>query len=1008
VTKAVCHTFIGLIFLLSLCSSLWAAEPQRVLFISAYHPAFPTFFQQVEGVKSVFNEKAILLDIEFMDTKRFPGREPFDLFHRALSYKLSEIEPYDAIIVGDDNALAFALEYQHELFRETPIVFLGVNNIGLALQQNANPYITGVVEAVSMRETLELILRLHPNTQRVVALVDGLPSGQADLERFYQYREDFSTVEFAELSLAELSFDAFSEGLRALGENDVALLLSAYRDATGTTLLFHDSLELIGKNLSRPLYHLWQHGMGQGVVGGKLISHRQQGVAAAEIVMQILAGGSVESIAVSSESPNNYIFDYRELARFGINRSLLPADSEILNEPQSYYRQNRTAVWLVCGLFLSYSLLVLGMYRSMLRRKKTEKSLQESERNLKSLLTNMPIAVALLDAQNVLNFRNKRFVELFGYTREDVPTLDEWWPLAYPDAQLRRQSLETWERAVRKAVAEGTDVGVHEYSITCKDGAIRTVEISGIPLEKGMLTTFIDVTERNRAADELRSEQFRLYEIIRGTNVGTWEWNVQTGETKFNERWAEIIGYRLDELTPLSVETWMKYVHPGDLKESNSLLEKHFRGELDYYELECRMKHKDGRWVWVLTRGKMSSWTADGKPLLMFGTHTDIDERKRHEDERQVVEKLNSVGTLAGGIAHDFNNILAGLYGNISLAKRKLTKDHPGFGFLEAAEKSMRSATLLTNQLLTFAKGGEPVRESLSLGSLVEEVVSFNLSGSNVKPVISRADDLWFAKADPGQIQQVFGNLTINAKHAMPDGGHLHITMENAVIPPNTMMGLDGGDYVRITVADEGCGIEPEHLDRIFDPYFTTKQTGSGLGLASVYSIIKKHDGNISVDSQIGRGTTFTIYLPATKFQSLYPVQNEGVPAAPLETAKILVMDDEEVILGIITAMLEELDFTVETAVDGRQALEIYRQALDAGQPFDLAILDLTIPGGIGGKETARNILKIDPEARMIVSSGYADDPVMANYAQYGFKGVVTKPFTLGKLSPVVTRALHS
>jgi len=517
-------------------------------------------------------------------------------------------------------------------------------------------------------------------------------------------------------------------------------------------------------------------------------------------------------------------------------------------------------------------------FRDITERKQAEAALLESERQLKNLLTNMPVALALSDEHQVITFRNKRFVELFGYTEDDVATIADWWPLAYPDEKTRKWAYKTWEYAVRKAIDHDTEIESHEYPVTCKDGMTRIVEISGIMLGKEMLMTFNDVTER-----------------------------------------------------------------------------------------------------------------------------------KRLEEERQTIEKLRSIGTLAGGLAHDFNNILAGLYGNISLAKAKLSKDypdHPGFRFIEAAEKSMNSAILLTNQLLTFAKGGAPVRESLSLGSLVDEVVQFNLSGSKVKPVITQAGDLWLAKADQGQIQQVFGNLTINAKQAMTDGGHLQITLENAEITKNMVPGLDEGRYIRVTVTDEGTGIAPEHLDRIFDPYFTTKQAGSGLGLATIYSIIKRHGGHISVASQLGIGTTFTFYLPASEAAELPDKQSEIELSLQRQSAKILVMDDEEVIRSTVAAMLEDLGFSVATAAEGKQAAEFYRQALEADEPFDLVILDLTIPGGIGGTEVAQKILQIDSNARMIVSSGYADDPIMAKCADFGFKGVVTKPYNLKKLSAVLTRVL--
>lgn len=402
----------------------------------------------------------------------------------------------------------------------------------------------------------------------------------------------------------------------------------------------------------------------------------------------------------------------------------------------------------------------------------------------------------------------------------------------------------------------------------------------------------------------------------------------------------------------------------------------------------------------------------------MVGSIHDITQRKlagkekiKLEGQLHQAQKIESIGQLAGGIAHDFNNILAGLYGNLSLAKASLTKslpDHPGYRYLEAAERSMNRATALTNQLLTFAKGGVPTKETLSLSHLIEEVVSFTLSGSNVKPIIDLPDNLWLAFIDQGQIQQVLGNLTINAKQAMPGGGELQITLENTEVLDNQLLGLDGGNYIRVTLADNGTGIAPEHLERIFEPYFTTKQAGNGLGLATVYSIITKHGGHISVASQLGQGTTFTLYLPAAKNQKLPPVPTVSVTAPLHQAARVLVMDDEEMICNIVKAMLEEAGHTVEAVPDGALALDRYRQALETDSPFDLVILDLTIPGGMGGKEVAEQILALHPLAKIIVSSGYADDPVRANYADYGLRAFVPKPFELGELIDTVSKVFMS
>jgi CheY-like chemotaxis protein len=371
------------------------------------------------------------------------------------------------------------------------------------------------------------------------------------------------------------------------------------------------------------------------------------------------------------------------------------------------------------------------------------------------------------------------------------------------------------------------------------------------------------------------------------------------------------------------------------------------------------------------------------------------------------MQKLKSIGTLAGGIAHDFNNTLTGLFGNISLAKCTLSKDHPGFKFLEKAEQSMNRATRLTSQLLTFAKGGEPIKEDVSLAELVEEVARFDLSGSNVMPVFEQDEDLWIAKVDYGQIQQVISNLTTNANQAMPDGGRLYITLENANIQENAVSGLNQKRYIKVTVRDEGTGIDQKHLDRIFDPYFSTKQTGSGLGLATVYSIINKHGGHISVDSEFGKGTTFTLYLPVSESQQLPETKQPATELSTIErTARILVMDDDELIHQLVTEMLKQRGFSVETVADGKQAIERYKQSQDIGEPFDVVIMDLTIPGGIGGKEAIKDILEINPEAKVIVSSGYANDPVMANYTEYGFKGIVEKPYTMSQLWDVLSRVL--
>ena len=515
-----------------------------------------------------------------------------------------------------------------------------------------------------------------------------------------------------------------------------------------------------------------------------------------------------------------------------------------------------------------------------LMRKRAEEALRMSEEKHRAIISASPVPMALNDAQQHITFLNPAFVQTFGYTLEDIPTLAHWWPKACPDPNYRHRVTSSWQTRIEQTRLTGTAFSPMEVTVRCKDGSDRTVLASATSLLDAFSDTY----------------------------------------------------------------------------------------------------------------------------LVILYDNTD---QKRAEEERLKMQKLQSVGTLAGGIAHDFNNIMLGVFGNIDLAKSELAEEHPGYAFLEEAEKSMGRAVRLTKQLLTFAKGGVPVKETVSLGEMVREVALFDLSGSSVSLDYRQSPGLWQIEADKGQIQQVVSNLVINARQAMPKGGHLYITLENASIPEASVPGLRQGDYLKVTVRDEGTGIAPKALERIFDPYFTTKPSGNGLGLATVWSIITKHDGHIGVVSEPGKGATFTFYLPASA--ALLPPEAKRPKAqcpAPVRSAKILVLDDDDSVCILVARMLAPGGYSVATAPDAQEAIALYKKALAAGAPYDAVIMDLTIPGGPGGKEVLKELLPLDPNIRAIVSSGYADDPVMANPAAYGFKCTVAKPYTASALREAVARAL--
>jgi PAS domain S-box-containing protein len=484
-----------------------ASSVKRVLFISAYHPAFPTFPEQTNGLRSVFQKNEVMLDVEFMDSKRLFTQENLDNFLGALTYKLANLPPYDAVLAGDDNALRFVIEHRTALFRDLPIIFFGVNDVQLAIDQNADQSITGVVEAVSMSETIALMHRLQPDREVITALVDGTPSGQADLKTFYGVANRFTPLRFEALSLAALSFEEFSAQLRRLDATSAVLLLSAYRDKAGRTLQFHESLALIKEHFSGPLYHLWRHGLGQGILGGKVISQFEQARTAAEITVAVLAGKPIEAIPVQTESPNRYIFDYKELTRLSVNLANLPADALVLNRPTSFYYKYRHTIWLVVAVVAVQTLLIFFLVVSMAQRRKSEAAHLESERRLSTLMGNLPgIAYRCLnDSSWTMKFMSEGCLPLTGYRPSDFidNRHQSFNDLIHPDDRRMvwdrvQEGIDTrkpFKARYRIHTAEGEEKWVSEQGVGVFSEADTLVALEGF---------IIDVTDLVRAEEGLR------------------------------------------------------------------------------------------------------------------------------------------------------------------------------------------------------------------------------------------------------------------------------------------------------------------------------------------------------------------------------------------------------------------------------------------------------------------------------------------------------------------------
>ncbi|MCL2790551.1 MAG: ATP-binding protein [Desulfobulbus sp.] len=512
-----------------------------------------------------------------------------------------------------------------------------------------------------------------------------------------------------------------------------------------------------------------------------------------------------------------------------------------------------------------------------------------------------------------------------------------------------------------------------------------------------------EIATCREAMEHLQKSRQELLDMLDAMPVGIILINGKAIEY-ININFSEQFGYSIDEI-PTDIQ-WSMLAYPDPAYREKviamrwSEIERFRQTGLASRPFEVKVTCKDGQVRHVIVNAQL----INSRVMTIF---TDITEREILHSELVKMQKLESIGALAGGLAHEFNNILTGIMGNLSYARMVLEPAHAVHQTLDLAESATRRATELTGKLLTFSRGGYPVKKVMAVRFLIDEAAKMMLRGTNVRAEIQVEEAVRLIEADAGQMAQVLHNLIANAVQAMPEGGTLRISADNARLDAGNAMALDKGDYVRIVVADEGEGIPEAIRGRIFDPFFTTKGTGSGLGLAAAYSIINRHGGYIGLDPAAGKGTVCTIFLPATdkplpEIPSACPADDSrdphDSPACELRKSAVLVMDDEMIIRKLITAMLNHLGYEARTCADGEEAVRLYTEALEAGAPFAMVIMDLTIPGSMGGLEAARHILAMDANACLVVSSGYSNDPVMAEYQTHGFAGALAKPYTMTSL----------
>ena len=649
---------------------------------------------------------------------------------------------------------------------------------------------------------------------------------------------------------------------------------------------------------------------------------------------------------------------------------------------------------------------MVAVVRDISERKLTEQALRVSEERLSKAQRMAHVGNWEWNLAANQLYWSEEVYRIYGVDPATfVPVFDAVGKAMHPDDR------EPFLNAVNAALYERKHFEM-DYRLLRPDGTERTVHTigevtydnAGKPLVKS--GTVQDVTEQKQAEDKLRQSEEFVRNILNAVDEGFIVIDRDFRILTANKAYCSQAGRTSDEVIGRHCyEISHGRLRPCYQEREDCAVRHVFETGRPHTTLH---RHKDakGSILYVETKA-FPILVSSGTVTSVIETVNNITEKHLLEEERLKTQKLEAIGTLAGGIAHDFNNLLQGVFGYISMAKIKLDQKEGALAMLEQAEKALHMSVSLAKQLLTFSKGGKPLKRKIDLRPVIDNAVKFALSGSSVDYRITFDEDLRAVGADEGQIGQVIQNVVLNADQAMPLGGMVAIRVKNVRAPhPGLPPVLTKGDYVEIAVQDSGIGIPEQYLQKIYDPYFTTKEKGSGLGLATSYSIIRNHGGAINVASEVGKGTTFSVYLPAVEAEA----KSVEVPAVSPCTrkARILVMDDEDLIRHIVGEMIRAAGHEAEFAEHGGSAVEKYRAARESGNPFDIVILDLTIRGGLGGKETIKQLLEIDPGVKAIVSSGYSNDTVVADHHTYGFAARLMKPYEYEELRDTLNAVLIS
>lgn len=989
-------TLLFLIILVFAQTYSYSQEKKQILILHSYNKGLDWTDNEDRGIMTILSSYLDTIEIhtEFMDTKRVPIHTFSPDFLRYLQKKYASGK-FDCIITTDDDAFNFMYRNRQDLFPGVPIVFCGVNYFNDSKVEASHDTITGVVEAFDIPATLEIALRLEPETSKVVVINDRTTTGIANRKILDGIIPEFeSRVQFE--FLENLSMSELLGKVRALKQGTIILLMTFNRDSTGHDFDYNQSIALISQAAQVPIYGVWQFYLGKGIVGGMLTSGRIQGEIAGKMALRILNGEKVENIAIIKESPNRFMFDYRQLKRFDIPFSRLPKSALVANKPQTFHQLHPQLFYSGIATLISLLLIILLLLGRMRERRQSLEELEKAHRQTVTILESIADGFVAFDKHFRFTYINNEAEKILGKNRAELIDQLHWdvfpFTVGGPIEKFYHQVMETREA--------GELENFHGFADLLEN---QWIALKAYPAEGGGISVYFrDITEKKKADEELIRLATAIEQSAEAIFISDIRWIIRY----VNPAFENMSGYAKNEIIGQHTRILRSDAH-------DEAFYRRIRATLEAGKVwsgRITSRKKDGS-VFESEATDTPVRDASGNIINYVGVSRDITIEMRLEKELRQAQKMEAIGTLAGGVAHDFNNILSIIMGFTEMAKMKLPESSPAAENLQRVLDAGSRATELVKQILTFSRWKEQEKKPVQIASFIKETLKLMRpllpTTIEIRQEFSVPPEQTIVLIDPTEIHQVLMNLCTNAAHAMRDtGGTLSVRVSELVADTllvSRHLDLELGSYICLSVSDTGIGMDEATVERIFDPYFTTKElgVGTGLGLPVVQGIVKGHHGAITVYSEPGKGTTFNVYLPKIEGGRLHAAISREI--FPPGSERILFLDDEKNMAELGEEMLAPFGYKVTAMTSSPEALETIKKNPEA---FDLVITDMTMPA-ITGKQLALEIKAIRPDLPIILCTGFSELINETKAKESGIDAFLMKPYAAGDLVRTIHRVLE-